>query len=322
MRELTQQVSNWIHHTLIRFKIQRFFFLTLYLAFCIGVYFACEFSLALIDESTNHRTVLNFSQSMGRKGFASGWIRIKSETKPTSIEDVDTVGRSKCQYGCNLRICEPNAICTRNPSKQVNWPPICGAIFVNCGQLCPLVRILTRVLLLDHIQHAFRIIYGRVINAFFPIITTNAIGLAFSSWYTIIYYTYAKQRSRIAKQCFLVASTVSLVFLYTLFSPEPMAVIQHRVGLICVVVCVGMYASPLATIQQVIKTRSTASLPLPLITAGCLCSFLWSIYGILQSDPFVIFPNSISLFLGILQLSLFYIYPYQVKEIPQTLLEK
>ncbi len=118
------------------------------------------------------------------------------------------------------------------------------------------------------------------------------------------------------------AAALSLVFLYTLFSLEPTDVIKHRVGMICVVVCVGMYASPLATIQQVVKTRSNASLPFPLITAGCLCSFLWSVYGLLRQDAFVLLPNSISLLLGILQLSLFYIYPDPANEIPERLLQK
>lgn len=65
-----------------------------------------------------------------------------------------------------------------------------------------------------------------------------------------------------------------------------------------------MCISPLYTFRTVIKERDSSSLFLPIaITQSCNCT-LWIFYGINQNNLYITLPNSIGLFLGIIQLFL------------------
>ena len=81
------------------------------------------------------------------------------------------------------------------------------------------------------------------------------------------------------------------------------------VGYIGIVLVVIMFSGPLATIQTVFRTKSTASLP-PLFTAASFLNcLLWSLYGALViHDPFIWGPNSAGLVASMAQIGLFAIY--------------
>lgn len=69
-----------------------------------------------------------------------------------------------------------------------------------------------------------------------------------------------------------------------------------------------MCISPLYTFKTVIKERDASSLFLPLaITQTSNCT-LWIIYGINQNNLYITLPNSIGLFLGLIQLCLILIF--------------
>lgn len=51
------------------------------------------------------------------------------------------------------------------------------------------------------------------------------------------------------------------------------------------------YAAPLSTIFTVIKTRSSASLHLPLCIMNTINGVLWLIYGLALKDYFIWVPN-------------------------------
>eukprot|EP00997_Jenningsia_sp_PLL12_P007035 NODE_3635_length_750_cov_76.005706_g3050_i0.p2 GENE.NODE_3635_length_750_cov_76.005706_g3050_i0~~NODE_3635_length_750_cov_76.005706_g3050_i0.p2 ORF type:complete len:90 (-),score=24.97 NODE_3635_length_750_cov_76.005706_g3050_i0:51-320(-) len=70
-----------------------------------------------------------------------------------------------------------------------------------------------------------------------------------------------------------------------------------------------MYASPLATVHQVLTEKSSASLPLPLLLTGTVNSFTWMLYGSLVQNNYVFVPSILSLTLTILQLTLTQVYP-------------
>ena len=69
-----------------------------------------------------------------------------------------------------------------------------------------------------------------------------------------------------------------------------------------------MCISPLYTFKTVIKKRDSSSLSLLLaIAQNCNCT-LWIIYGINQNNLYITLPNSIGLFLGLIQLFLILIF--------------
>ena len=62
-------------------------------------------------------------------------------------------------------------------------------------------------------------------------------------------------------------------------------------GIACIIPNVSFYASPLLSLAKVVRTKSTASLSLPLTLSSFACAFFWSLFGVGVQDPFVLLPN-------------------------------
>ena len=82
------------------------------------------------------------------------------------------------------------------------------------------------------------------------------------------------------------------------------------IGTMGVIICLCLFGSPLTTIQTVLRTKSSTSIPLPLSIATTLNCLLWLIVGIFKMnfDYNIIIPNAVGLVFGIIQLSLKIIY--------------
>lgn len=87
-------------------------------------------------------------------------------------------------------------------------------------------------------------------------------------------------------------------------------------GVAASVVAVLMFASPLATLQTVLATRSSESLPAPMVLIGVSCTLLWTMLGIRLWNMFMLVPNGIALVLGIAQVALLVIYPAKKNILP------
>lgn len=87
---------------------------------------------------------------------------------------------------------------------------------------------------------------------------------------------------------------------------------QHSVnviGKLGVVVCVVLFASPLAALKTVIQTKSAQSIPLPFTLVCLLNCFLWSVAGLFEmKDFYVYFPNLLGFASGAVQLFLRILY--------------
>jgi uncharacterized protein with PQ loop repeat len=82
------------------------------------------------------------------------------------------------------------------------------------------------------------------------------------------------------------------------------------VALIANTACVMYYGAPCSSMYKVIVTKDSSSLFLPMIFVNFLNAILWSVYGYFAlHDLFVVVPNSIGLFLSMLQLCLLAAYP-------------
>ena len=69
------------------------------------------------------------------------------------------------------------------------------------------------------------------------------------------------------------------------------------------------YAAPLTTVKEVILTRNSRSLYLPLAVANTVNGSAWFVYGIALSDPYLMAPNGVGALLGALQLVLIFAFP-------------
>ncbi|PIO66917.1 mtN3/saliva family protein, partial [Teladorsagia circumcincta] len=84
---------------------------------------------------------------------------------------------------------------------------------------------------------------------------------------------------------------------------------RESLGVICVVLNIASIGAPLFQIGEVIRTKNSESLPLPLCLACFAVSLQWLLYGVLVKDFVIQVPNYIATLLSVVQLSLFVIYP-------------
>lgn len=81
------------------------------------------------------------------------------------------------------------------------------------------------------------------------------------------------------------------------------------VGILGVIMCIAMFASPLAALKTVLETKSAKSIPLPFTLAAVANCFLWSVVGVFDMKDFnIIFPNLLGLASGLTQLALKILY--------------
>lgn len=86
----------------------------------------------------------------------------------------------------------------------------------------------------------------------------------------------------------------------------PVESAQTIIGVTGDVICVAMFAGPLAAIKTVIEEKSTQSLPFAFTCATFVNCSLWSVYGlVVLSDPYVWIPNILGLGSSIVQIGLF-----------------
>lgn len=137
------------------------------------------------------------------------------------------------------------------------------------------------------------------------IISVNVIGGACQLVYLSFFVIYTKQRTRLMKQFLTLFLFVALMFLSIEYSGDPKFLAGSIASIFSLVAC----ASPMATIQDVLSTKCSASLPFPIIASSFVVSLSWLVFGYLKEDNFILFTNIVAVSINGAQLSLFLIYP-------------
>ncbi|XP_072976182.1 bidirectional sugar transporter SWEET16-like isoform X1 [Typha angustifolia] len=142
------------------------------------------------------------------------------------------------------------------------------------------------------------------------IVTVNGIGVAFEAIYVTLFLTFAAPPLR-AKTCILVA-ILEVGVLGAVITATSLAFHGSTrlmvIGFLSAFLNVLMYGSPLMSMQTVIATRSVEYMPFLLSFFLFLNGGIWTIYAILDKDIFIGVPNGIGLFLGTIQLILYFYY--------------
>ncbi|KAJ0977744.1 hypothetical protein J5N97_013218 [Dioscorea zingiberensis] len=152
--------------------------------------------------------------------------------------------------------------------------------------------------------------YGLLKPGALLVVTVNGIGTLLQAIYVVLYLIYAPKETR-AKMAKVVGTmnigffgVVVLVTLLTIHGSLRLLVI----GFLCAALTVGMYASPLAAMSMVIKTKSVEYMPFFLSFFLFLNAGVWTIYAVLVRDYFIGVPNAIGFILGTAQLILYMLY--------------
>ncbi|XP_071483724.1 sugar transporter SWEET1-like [Diadema antillarum] len=150
--------------------------------------------------------------------------------------------------------------------------------------------------------------YG-VLTEDMTVILTNGVGIVLQILYIIIYYLNTNDKkdvhSKLLYAALIVYPTLGAIKFVTMTTETAI----HYIGLIAACGSVVMYGSPLSVVSQVVRTKSTESLPFSLSFAGFVVSIQWFLYGRVVQDSFIQLPNFLGMLLGALQLALFVWYP-------------
>ncbi|VDL73369.1 unnamed protein product [Nippostrongylus brasiliensis] len=161
--------------------------------------------------------------------------------------------------------------------------------------------------LIAFISCAFWLQYGFLKNDQ-VVILVNVIGLVLQGCYLAYYYSMTRNPRLLRKVIAAEFVAISLM-LYAVHYAELKDKGREPLGIICVVLNIASIGAPLFQVGEVIRTKNSESLPLPLCLACFAVSLQWLLYGILVNDYVIQVPNYIATILSIVQLSLFVIYP-------------
>jgi len=152
---------------------------------------------------------------------------------------------------------------------------------------------------------------------------TNSVGLVFGLFYFLKFIKYTPQKSTTLPgtvrqhlqgcSAIIVGILLWLLICYSTVRRKNMWM-PYAAGVIgntAVVFCLLMFASPLAALKTVLRTRSASSIPLPFTLATILNCFLWSVAGLGEFKDFnIYFPNLLGLAFGLIQVGLKILFDY------------
>ncbi|XKL61145.1 hypothetical protein PGB90_008202 [Kerria lacca] len=139
------------------------------------------------------------------------------------------------------------------------------------------------------------------------LIRVHSFGTLLYATYLTLYYIYCKNRVPLHKM--LIKAIIFVLILLGFVNFKTDSLITVHFGFIVTIVHLSILASPLMNVKNVIKTKSTAGMPFPLIICGTVVSVSWLLYGISIHNYTLILQMTISVILTGTQLSLFVIYP-------------
>lgn len=138
----------------------------------------------------------------------------------------------------------------------------------------------------------------------FWVVLTNSFGCAFASMYIISHLLYAskpEQISLIWKLFAIIAGFVSMVVLLFLLDRSQTSRILI-VGILCAVISSCMHITLLSQCTMVLESKDVKYLqPNSSITAF-LKGAIWTTYGIVDFDIFIIIPNGVGVLIGMIQM--------------------
>ncbi|KDP31116.1 hypothetical protein JCGZ_11492 [Jatropha curcas] len=140
--------------------------------------------------------------------------------------------------------------------------------------------------------------------------TINAIGLVIEFIYVAICFIFSpnKKRSKIALVLaveVLIMIAVVMISMVLFSSPKTRATF---VGILCIILNILMYVSPLTVMKLVIKTKSVKYMPLMLSLANLANGIIWVIYALLRFDINIVLPNGLGVISGVIQIILYATY--------------
>ncbi|XP_038880132.1 bidirectional sugar transporter SWEET16-like [Benincasa hispida] len=150
--------------------------------------------------------------------------------------------------------------------------------------------------------------------------TVNGAGVVFQLSYVTLFIIFAPKHNKVSTM--KLVGLFNIVFYGSVIGATLLAMHGSLrltfVGIICAAITIGMYASPLAVMENVIRTKSVEYMPFFLSFFLFLNAGIWSVYAILVKDIYIAVPNGIGFVLGSAQLIIYGIYKKKSKSTKST----
>lgn len=153
---------------------------------------------------------------------------------------------------------------------------------------------------------AIWLLYGWLSHTL-AILVTNGFGLVCALYYCSVFLTHDDDAER-AKQRQQLSLVAFAVVVLAVFAAVDHVRATPLIGLVASSVSIAVFASPLAQLLNVVRSKSVATLSFPYAVASAVSSGLWSAFGLLAGDGNVYIPNIIAFMLSLAQLSLFLVF--------------
>lgn len=142
------------------------------------------------------------------------------------------------------------------------------------------------------------------------VVTINGIGFFIELVYVAIFFIYSDwpKRRKILITLFLETVFMIVIMLITLLCLHGTTKRSMLVGILCIILNIMMYTSPLTVMKRVIKTKSVKYMPFYLSLANFANGLVWSIYALIKFDSYVLIPNGLGSISGLVQLGLYATY--------------
>ncbi|POM62072.1 MtN3-like protein [Phytophthora palmivora] len=159
------------------------------------------------------------------------------------------------------------------------------------------------------------VIYSLADHAFFPVGAVNCLGAVLGLIFSGIFILHEKEhRTRYSIFFCGVFALIIALLLYRFLSTQDDDTIAKVLGYFADVMAVIMFGSPLMLMGDVIKTKNSEIIAAPMAFSGFANGALWTAYGIVQTDYYVLVPNAISGVLCLVQVVLVVVYPRRAKQ--------
>ncbi|KAG7396544.1 hypothetical protein PHYBOEH_002156 [Phytophthora boehmeriae] len=152
-------------------------------------------------------------------------------------------------------------------------------------------------------------LYGLTSEIFFPVMSINVFGMTTTITFSSIFYRWSTERAVLNKMAAItglgllaVATFTSLAMVSAIPVSSEALVLALGYGAVAINIC--LYAAPLQTMTTVLRTKSSASIPLTMCVVNLINSSLWLSYALLSNNMFIFIPNSMGVILSFVQVAL------------------
>ncbi|ETK93969.1 hypothetical protein L915_02922, partial [Phytophthora nicotianae] len=157
------------------------------------------------------------------------------------------------------------------------------------------------------------VFYAYAISNYLPLFATSMLGVIVGVFMTYSFYIWATDRREVVRIFAISASVFLAVTVYGFLALSGVTgqsnhSTETTLGFIMVGFTTLMYASPMATIIRVVRTKTATSMPFTMGVVNVLNSFCWGVYGELIRNNFLLVPNIIGVTLSLTQMLVTFIY--------------